>query len=1125
MAEVNIDDIGRALTDTNKAQGPRQFGRFDGDSNSSLSDVPGAILRRENTIASTFLNRGLANEAALLASSEAFNYFDNVPEDMFNFRDRFVSARSDEEVSLIANKIRKEISDADIIASHPIASLAIGIPMSLIDPITLMPGGAVFKRADAAYGLGKSALFGATALAGAGLASEAILSPTQQARSAEESAFNVLGAALFGSVTGAAGAALSASALSKQIVKDNVEVFSGTSETLTTGPRDKPLSAAAVDSEYLKESEQFANLGGMISEAIAFNPILRLSNSPFLASRQAVDALFSYNIIKKKNLPEYGGWARESSLETDVKKAQGSIGKSLADYQALYFEQRGINGGLFQNTRSKLSREGLDYEAWDAEVSMAIIDGGVHSDPSIEAAAKHLTEKVFNPLRDEAIALGMLPENVSVSTASGYFTRVFNAQRIKEDPEGFKQTIRPWFVDKNEELKSYLPLIEDYNVKIKSAKSALTRAKRSGDKAAIKSAAARLKSIQKELNDAVPKELKDSKGKVRPVLESDEQIDAIVSQTLDNILGRNEGKLLNPVMQRYMHSGKAKPLNNRHFLIPDTLIRDWTLKSASQVASIYSRGMIPVIEMAKMGDRLGLPSKNKLKVGKLLDKKLTIEDRLKKQTSGSDEMLQLQREISDIDTQIDILESPSTRTDIIGHFTEELQNELNAAKVGKSKKENAKLERQFEQNKKDIEGGIDTILGIYGAGPNTMGSSASQFLSNIRKWNVARMMGFVAISSIPDVGNMVVRHGVMPVVRGALEPLLGKNIAKIKNTELLQDLGFASNRLNGQRAKSFLDHEGTDFETGKFTKLSDSVSQGLVNLAGMNQWQDTVQAMAGNISISRTLRVIDKWARTGNIDAKESARLNALGLGQEHWKTVHDQWKKTGGKEGGSYYTEYGDWNVSDPSVADAYRRFTSSVYDEMVSTIIEPGAGDLPLFARTETGRMLLQFRSFLISTHTKLLVSGLSRNDADFYMGVVSMLALGGISYTASSKLKKPEEELDLSIGTLTRESLDRSGLIAVLMEGYNIGQKLLGVNGVSRYQSRGLLGSFVGPSIGTAEDIAYILNKARRSSMDEAEFTTKDAEKVMRLFPYQNLFYLNYLNKQIAKNVATTFGARES
>jgi len=606
MSEVDIDDIGRQLTSTSPLQGPRQFGVQEKAPESSLSEVPGALFRRENPIGSALLGSKFQSERESIEPTEGFNYFDNVPEDMFFYRDRFVSAKSEEEVNLIAAKIRKEVGDAEIVSSHPFASLAIGIPMSLIDPVTLMPGGAVFKRAEAAYGVGKSALMGAAALTGAGIASEALLSPTQQVRSLEESVFNVMGTAMFGGVTGGLGAALNGSAIGRQAAKDNARVLGGSSETLQSGPRSESLSAASVDEAYLKESERFADLGGILARAPGFNPILRMSNSPFLASRQAVDALFSYNIVKKKNLPEHGSWSRETSLETDIKKAQGKIGKTMVDYQSIYFNQRGVESGPFKPARSKLSSEGLDFDTWDSQVSMAIIDGGIHTDPSVQAGAQHLIENVFNPLRDAAIKLGMLPENVSVSTAAGYFTRVYNTQKIKENPEGFKEAIRPWFAEKNEELKSFQPLIEEYEKRITAAKSGLTRSRRSGDKNKITSAKENLKRVEKEFSDAIPKDLKDSKGRVRQVLKGDEHIDSVVRQTLDNVLGRSENKLLNPVMQRYLSSGKSKPLKNRHFLIPDKVIRDWTLQSASQVSSIYSRGMIPVIEMAKMGDRLGI---------------------------------------------------------------------------------------------------------------------------------------------------------------------------------------------------------------------------------------------------------------------------------------------------------------------------------------------------------------------------------------------------------------------------------------------------------------------------------------------------------------------------------------
>ena len=102
----------------------------------------------------------------------------------------------------------------------------------------------------------------------------------------------------------------------------------------------------------------------------------------------------------------------------------------------------------------------------------------------------------------------------------------------------------------------------------------------------------------------------------------------------------------------------------------------------------------------------------------------------------------------------------------------------------------------------------------------------------------------------------------------------------------------------------------------------------------------------------------------------------------------------------------------------------------------------------------------------------------------------------------------------------------MLGVLMEGYNMGDKLLGNDGVSRYQSRGITGAFFGPTGGLAEDIAFLINKFSRSTREDGpELTTKDAEKMMRLMPYQNLFYLYSLNRKVTKQAALGLGFEEA
>jgi hypothetical protein len=170
-----------------------------------------------------------------------------------------------------------------------------------------------------------------------------------------------------------------------------------------------------------------------------------------------------------------------------------------------------------------------------------------------------------------------------------------------------------------------------------------------------------------------------------------------------------------------------------------------------------------------------------------------------------------------------------------------------------------------------------------------------------------------------------------------------------------------------------------------------------------------------------------------------------------------------------------------------------------------------------------MFQFKSYLLAATNRVLYAGIqNKGDINLYLGVVSMMGLGMLGYTASSVFRGSKDEIDLSPKNLLREGLDRSGVLGVFGEGINIGQKLFQLGEVSRYKSRDAFGSVLGPTGGSASQLVSLFNKLNPLSSAKGEWTTKDADAVMRLMPLQNLFYLQKINRELAHNIAEGLGA---
>src|SRR5690606_10946717 len=75
-------------------------------------------------------------------------------------------------------------------------------------------------------------------------------------------------------------------------------------------------------------------------------------------------------------------------------------------------------------------------------VGRAMRRGDADANPMVAKAAASWRAAVFDPLKDQAIKAGLLPEDVSTTTALSYFTRVYKRPLIEAREAEFKAIVR-----------------------------------------------------------------------------------------------------------------------------------------------------------------------------------------------------------------------------------------------------------------------------------------------------------------------------------------------------------------------------------------------------------------------------------------------------------------------------------------------------------------------------------------------------------------------------------------------------------------------------------------------------------------------------------------------------------
>ena len=217
-------------------------------------------------------------------------------------------------------------------------------------------------------------------------------------------------------------------------------------------------------------------------------------------------------------------------------------------------------------------------------------------------------------------------------------------------------------------------------------------------------------------------------------------------------------------------------------------------------------------------------------------------------------------------------------------------------------------------------------------------------------------------------------------------------------------------------------------------------------------------------------RVIKRIAAGENVSAAQRKRLALSGINEDMAKRIAVQLNEHH-QTVVNLLSGADKWD--DLDAIDAWR---SAVVKDVDRSIITPGIGERPLWMSNPTGQVIGQFRSFAFASTNKILVSGLQQRDLAALNGLWLMLALASVSYASKQITSGRPISDDPRVWIM--EAVDRSGMLGYLFDINNIVEKvtrgtigasaLTGGPQMSRYASRNVIGSILGPSLGAFEDV---------------------------------------------------------
>ncbi len=319
---------------------------------------------------------------------------------------------------------RQEADKRTLDASGWTGTIA-GIVAGTVDPTLLLPvGGEVELAGKGIWTVGRGALAGARAGAIGTAAYETALQGSQDIRTKEESFANigtgvVLGAVLGGAISGA---------LSRTQRVASEEGL----ERIAEMPVPGSVGAAAPQKMSLDDLSINGKITENLAAGTAFSPNLRGNFRESPLARQTYQEIATNTL--RQNMHEEG-LSLGPSVETNINVALGeTIGQALEKHPEIF--QEGKKNGF-----------GLSADQFDVQVGQAMrrADEGVNT--YVTKSAKLWRSTVIDPLTDQAIKLGLLPEDVSVREAPSYFSRMYNTEKMVAQKPQFMQIVTDHFHD------------------------------------------------------------------------------------------------------------------------------------------------------------------------------------------------------------------------------------------------------------------------------------------------------------------------------------------------------------------------------------------------------------------------------------------------------------------------------------------------------------------------------------------------------------------------------------------------------------------------------------------------------------------------------------------------------
>lgn len=328
-------------------------------------------------------------------------------------------------------------------------------------------------------------------------------------------------------------------------------------------------------------------------------------------------------------------------------------------------------------------------------------------------------------------------------------------------------------------------------------------------------------------------------------------------------------------------------------------------------------------------------------------------------------------------------------------------------------------------------------------GPLTIG------LKGLRTWSFLKSMGGVVVSQLTDPFTLTAREGFIRTFGNLAQDMITgfKGIRlSIKEAEMG---GVIHEFTSSSRVMHMLDLADRYSGRGRMDKAMTALGDRYATWTGLNHMNQFTKGWAAASAMTRILETAKKLEASGgdlSVLSKQDLRRMAtsyldpemlirIAKQSQHWE-----------KHGGILVANNHLWD----DVA-ARNAFTDAIAVDVNASILTPMASDVPRWTSSEVGKVVGQFKRWLLASQHRILIAGLQRHDAATMMSVVGAIGAGMLGeYLRLLSSQNGRERLDkMTMADWVEKGIDRSGFTGIGFElakfpttlGYNVMDRIKG------------------------------------------------------------------------------------